>query len=452
MANLVPPGVAGLLGLLGSQTWEDRISEGAWTSPKTNTRVRFDFEDLERTTPLNGTMFTFPGVNNGYPQRTGFGSREYPIRAYFSGPNHDKVATAFEAALLEPGVGRLEHPLHGRIPCVPFGQITRNDALKTAANQTIIETSFFTTVGDVYPSSRPSDTNEILNAISGFDVKAASDFDRLMELAGAVQKAQSKATIRGYLLKVSAELQSISDSVASVNRAFRDLQSDINLGLDILIGQPLLLARQISDLIKAPGRALVGIESRLDAYARLAASIFGAKAANPAEAFASGTALVQRRARIANDLHISDLFAANAVAGSIVATALDGSFTTRPQAIAAAASVQAQLDALVLWRDNGFATLASLPEVSESLVDTGSAVQALQAAVSLTVGFLVQSAFGLVVERRIVLDRPRTIVDLAAELYGEVDNRLDLLIASNNLTGDEIIELPRGRVISFYPR
>jgi prophage DNA circulation protein len=451
MSNLVPPGVAGLLGLLGKETWEDRVREGAWTSPKTNTRIRFDFEDLERTTPLNGTMFQFPGVNNGYPQRTGFGSREYPIRAFFSGPNHDKIATAFESGLLEPGVGRLEHPLYGRLACVPFGQITRNDALKTAANQTIIETSFFTTVGEIYPSSRPADSNEILGAIQDFDVKAASDFDRLMDLTTTVRKVQSKATIRGYLMKVSAELQSISDSVSTVNRAFRDLQSTVNLGLDVLIGQPLLLARQISDLIKAPGRALTGIVSRLDGYARLADSIFGDKSANPAEAFASGTSLLQRRGRITNDLHISDLFAANAVAGSVVATTIDGSFTTKPEAIAAAAALQQQLDALVTWRDAGFAALAALPEAGESLIDTGGSLQALQTSVATAVGFLVQSSFQLVPERRIVLDRNRTIIDLAAELYGSVDSRLDLLINSNKLTGDEILELPLGKTIAYYP-
>jgi hypothetical protein len=50
----------------------------------------------------------------------------------------------------------------------------------------------------------------------------------------------------------------------------------------------------------------------------------------------------------------------------------------------------------------------------------------------------------------VVLDRPRTIIDLAAELYGSVDDKLDFLISSNNLTGDQILELQRGQVISYY--
>ena len=49
-----------------------------------------------------------------------------------------------------------------------------------------------------------------------------------------------------------------------------------------------------------------------------------------------------------------------------------------------------------------------------------------------------------------MLDRNRTILDIAAELYGAVDERLDQLIATNNLTGSQITELARGTRIKYY--
>ena len=70
--------------------------------------------------------------------------------------------------------------------------------------------------------------------------------------------------------------------------------------------------------------------------------------------------------------------------------------------------------------------------------------------VAIAAGFLVEISFTLKQEFRITLDRPRTIIDLAAELYGEVDGQLDFLISSNNLTGSEILDLPRGREIVYY--
>jgi hypothetical protein len=447
----VPPALAGLLGLASEQTWRDRVREGAYTSPS-NTRIVFQFEDVERKTPLLGTKFNFPGVNNAYIQRTGFDSREYPIRAYFTGAQHDKIATAFEAAVLETGLGRLDHPLYGgNIKVIAFGEITRRNDLVKEANQSIVETTFVTSVDAIYPSSRPSGANEILAAIAGFDVKAAQSFSDGMDLISAAKRARAKASLRSMLKDVSSALKSVSDQVASVNREFRDLQASVNLGIDVLIGQPLLLARQVCDLVKAPARALAGIESRLDGYARLAGSIFGSSAGNPAKALASGTSIGERVGSIGNDLRLSDLVVTNAVAGSILAAAQPGSFDTRPQAIIAAIAIQEQLDNAVLWRDAGFAALGTVPAVSATQVDTGEAIEALQAAAAMASGFLVQTSFGLVPERRIAVDRNRTIIDLAAEVYGSVDNRLDQLIVANKLTGDEILELPQGKIITYFP-
>jgi hypothetical protein len=457
VANAITPGLAGV----PVQTWKDRLREAAYTSPR-GTRIRFDYESVTREVDARGTVFEFSGVDDAYVQQNGHGPRRYPMTCYFSGADHDRIATAFEAALLEPGKGKLEHPRYGTVTVVPFGTISRRDDLKEALNQTVIEVTFWTTVGAVYPTSEADAQSEILAALAGFDVAAAQQLADSTNLAGALNQAAGKATLRNLLKQVSAGLTSVSDTVTSITRAFRDLQSEINFGMDVLIGQPLLLARQISNLITMPGRALTGIEARLAAYGALADSIFGSSAANPAEHLATGTSLLVRTTRVANDFHFSDLFAMGTVAGSVVAVTADpigesgqpvpgGSFTTRPQAILAADAVLAQFEAVVAWRDAGFAALEQLDALGAYQLDPGASYQALQQAVALAAGNLVQTSFSLVAERRIVLDRPRTIIDLAAEIYGAVDSRLDLLINTNNLTGEEILELPRGKSIAYYP-
>ena len=449
MASFVPPGIAGLLGF-GSQSWEDRIKEAAYTSPG-GTRIRFDFEDVRRETEKRTTAFSFPGLNEQYVQDNGYGSRKYPLRCFFWGSEHDRIATAFEAALLEKGVGKLEHPLYGTFQVIPFGTITRRDDLKTAANQTIVEVTFWTTLRAIYPTDQANPRNEILDALIGFDVAAAQQFQDSTSLLSTVQKVDMRATVRGFLRGVSAALQSVSDATTAVNREFRDLQSTVNLGLDVLVGQPLLLAQQVSNLIKAPARALAGIQSRLDAYAGLADSIFGSSAGSPGDALTSGTGLALLTTKVANDFHASDLFAMNAVGGSVRST-VENQFDTKPEALAAAESVLSQFDDAITWREAGFGDLSTIDDIGEYQVDTGGSYQALHRAVSLAAGFLVEISFSLVAERRIVLDRPRTIIDLSAELYGSVENdRLDFMINSNSLTGDEILELPRGKLIRYYP-
>jgi len=437
---------AGLLGIkTAQQSWANRIKDGAYTSPG-GTRIKFDFEDLTREVTKRTTVFEFPGVNDGYVQQNGYGARRYPMVCFFSGKDCDRIATAFESALLEDGIGKLEHPLHGTFNVVPVGDIGRRDDLKTAANQTIVQTTFSTSIPALYPSSLRSGGSEIDAALEGFNVAAAQQFANSVNLKSALNVANLKATIKKFLRDATAALEGISDKVSSVNREFRDAQALVNNGLDVFLGQPLVLAQQCINLVTAPARALAGIESRIAGYQDFAARIFGSSAGQPKQTLVAGSALALRTDRISNDFHAANLFASAAVAGSIVSVR-NNQFATRVQAMAAADAVLGQLDSATAWRDDGFSAMGVIP----GQVDTGETGQSIRAAAALTAGFLVQTSFTLVPERSIVLDRPRTIVDLAAQLYGSVDDHLDFLIETNNLVGEEILEVPRLRKIVYYP-
>lgn len=446
MASALPGALRNLLGVADSipglqaapVSWKNRLKEAAYTSPS-GSRIKFTYESVSRETEKRDAAFEFPGVEGAYIQHNGHGARRYPLRCIFWGDNCDLIATAFEAAVLEAGVGKLEHPFYGTFDVVPFGTITRRDDLKDAANQTIVEVVFWSTLGAVYPSTLGSPRNEILAALDGFDVAAANQFSNAVNLASVVSKANVIDTVRDLLGKVSGTLSDVAAVNAAVARDFRDLQSTVNFGLDVLIGQPLLLAQQISSLVKAPARALAGIQSRLEAYQRLAESIVESRAGSGESDL---TPLARLVLRLSNDFHTADLFAMNAVGGSALSV-VEHQFASKPEALSAAEALLAQLDAVVEWREARFGGLGQ--------VDPGGSYQALQATVASVAAYLVQISFTLVPERRIVLDRSRTIVDLAAELYGSVDDRIDFLIESNGLTGSEILELPRGRAIVYYP-
>jgi hypothetical protein len=461
----IAPGAAA-----GSQTWRDRRRAAAYTSPS-NTRIEFEYIEVSREIQLRTARFEFPGINNAYVQQNGFGARQYPMRCYFLGDQHDLIATAFEAALCEAGSGKLEHPLYGTITVVPTDTIRRLDNPRDEANQSIVEVTFSTTTGAIYPSVLRDAQNEILSALDGFDVAAAQQFNASLNLTSVGKKSNFLATVKKQLALVSGAMSEASSAVTTVRQGFADAMSTLNFGLDVLVGQPLLLAQQISNVIKAPGRAASGIESRMDAYENLAVSIFGSKAANPSSDLSVGSQLSERTTRAANDFHTADLFALCSVGGLINACVADPisdsnptgtfagqarprtsrTFQTRPQALAAAERILTLFDASVAWRDERFTLFSSLPGVSAGQTDTGEAYQALRNAAALSAGLLIETSFSLVPEKSKVLDRPRTIIDLCAELYGVVDSKLDFLIQTNNLTGDEIKELPAGREVKYYP-
>jgi hypothetical protein len=416
--------------------WQDRVREGAYTPPS-GIRMTFLYEDLSREVDKRTAIFRFASVDGGYVQDNGFSERRYPLRCIFAGPSHDLAATAFELALLERGVGRLDHPFYGSFDAIPFGTITRRDDLKSAANQSIIEVTFFATLGALYPSQQTSPRNELLAALDAFDAAAAEQFNEVTDLSTAAARAATATTTRGLLQTVSAAIGGIADGVATVSHAFRDAQAAVNYGVDVLVGQPLQLALQVTNLVRAPAIARVGLQSRLDGYRQLAQSIFGSTALTTLQS----AALSGLQLRLTNGFHTADLFAASAVTGAL-RSCIEEDFTSKPEALNAASDVLSQFDAFVAWHENAFQTLGQ--------VDPGTTYQALLHATAVAAGYLINASFALVPERRLVLDRDRTLLDVAAELFGSVDDRLDDLINTNGFTGAEILELPRGTSVAYY--
>lgn len=418
--------------------WQDRLRDAAYISPSKK-RYAFSFEVVSSEIDKKTASFDFVGVDGTYVQDNGHSGRRYPMQCIFWGDNHDQEAATFELALLERGTGRLEHPFYGTFDVVPFGTITRRDDLKSAANQTIIETTFFATIGLIYPSASLDPSQNVQSSIDGLDGASAGQFSTSVSVKTSIERGNLKARFDQFIKITESSLNEASSKVAEVRHGFTDLQNGINEGIDVLIGQPLLLAQQVVNLIKAPSRAAAGIRSRLDGYSNLASSIINSAAGRPQD-FLSPI-LPGRKTKIKNDFFAADLFATNAING-LASSVLNYSFQTKPEALNAAQTILDQYDTVAAWRESCFDFLDE--------IDVGENYQALQNTAALAAGYLIDLSFNLVPERIIVLDRERTIIDLAAQLYGSVDDKLDFLISSNNLSGSEILELPRGRQIRYY--
>lgn len=420
--------------------WQDRVRKGAYTSPS-GARVEFDCVSVSRRTGKRTTAFEFNGVDGAYVQDNGYGARVYALRCLFSGSEHDRASTTFELALLERGEGRLEHPFYGTFNVVPHGEISRRDDLVSEANQSVVEATFWTTIGALYPSNQRNPTSEIMDSLASFGDAAAEQYSDAVALATRSAKESTKTTVQSLLSGINAALAEVARATPSVSREFNDALQTVDVGLAVLVDHPADMARNIVTTTELPATSAAAITDRLDAYGDLASGIFNSRAGRPADAFGGLTTLPRRRALVQNDFRAADLGAMSAVAGS-VRSVLATTFETKPQAIEAAETVIAQFEALVAWRDGAFAFLGT--------VDVGNSYGALQSAVALAAGYLVEVSFSLLPERRVVLDRPRAVIELCAELYGVVDEKLDFFISSNDLSGSEILELPAGKSVVFY--
>ena len=450
MAGLVGPNAASLLS--GRSDWSERVRKGAYVSPL-GKRVVFDTENLERDFDIRGTVFEFPQYGGDYIQRTGLGSRRYPIRAIFHGAQCDFEATTYEAALSEDGTGKLEHPFYGIFDVIPLGTVSRRDDLVTAANQSIVDAVFWSTIGAVYPGIQKTAVSEIDAWLGRFEGAAIDGFGAVADVADVAKGTGLLKSLEQMVDLVGDAFDGISSAVSDVRRGIADVAGLANRTLDVFVGKPLLLARQVIDLTKAPGRAVDGLLDRLDGYGRMLDSIVGSAAGSPASKLLNGATMAQTRARVGNAFHAADLTAMAGVASAVAGIRnAKSELRTKSEALTAAELLDAMLLTLTAWRDAGFEALEGVPVAGAYQSDPGQAFRELRGAVRTASRYLVELSFSLAQERSVVLGRDRNFIELASELYGSVDDaKLDLLIDSNHLSADEILVIPKGRTIVYYP-
>jgi prophage DNA circulation protein len=416
-------------------SWQDRIKQAAYNSPSGDERIVFDYEDITKSVGKKTNAFEFPDVNGTYIQDLGNTGRRYPFRIIFWGDDHDLLSNQLENMLLENGIGILEHPVYGSIDVIPFGDINFKNDLKTETNQTVVEVTFWETIKLVYPIDQKNLTSEILDSVSKHNNDSAELFEDVLNLDSVIEKSVFKNEYTSLLDNVSLVMESVVSEQASIQKQFNVVNDSINNSIDILVSDPLTLAFQTNILIQLPARSSSAIADRLNAYNNLFQSVI--TGANSISASSSDS-------RNKNTFYTKDLYASTYITGSVIST-IDTQFITKIDALLTAEKIINQMDDFIAWRDTNFASL--------SIVDTGESYQQLQNAVSLTVGFLIDLSFSLKQERRVILESPRTMVELIAELYPfetVIDDELDFFIQSNNLTGSEILELPRGRELVYY--
>jgi hypothetical protein len=434
--------------------WRGRLREASYKAPN-GKLIKFNYEEVSRKFEARGTIHEFPGLNQAYVQRTGIGSRKYPIRAYFNGPTCDVEAGYFEWALTMDGLGELNHPMYGTgLQVVPFGEVERRDDLVKQSNQVIVDVTFWTTTGVPYPFSGVDAKNEIREAAYNVDIEATQAFNnRFVAFPEELRGPMNGKTFADWLKNIEQTMMGAYNAIADKRRQMQDGINLINRTMDVLVGMPIMLAQQVLGLMKAPGEAFEAISDRLDCYKSMVDGIITDTMAQPAKTLASAHALAIKPIQLANGFHSADLIVTGALNGLLLST-LDYEYKSKQEALDTAAELEAQFAKVNGWRDEQFAALSNpsvgLKSLSAS-VDAGETFQKLYLARTQTMARLVEMSFSLYAERAIILDRPRSFIDLCAELYGDISlEKLNYFINTNNLGGDEFVEIPEGRRIVYY--
>lgn len=404
-------------------SWLTRLRPSAYTPPG-GARIPFAYGDLSLSQDIRGTVFNFPDADGKtYVQRTGISGRRYPVRAVFHGSDCDLQAESFMSALAVGGVGMLEHPTYGQVDVIPFGEVSRRDDLVSAANQSVVEVEFWDTIVDVYPSTRGAYAGGVKEAVERYNTAAGRAFARLTSFKDSGGVSGFVNSFKGFVAQTKSGLQVVSANVAEVQSQFDRIHASLDTSVDVLIRDPLTLASQTLHLVQTPARSLASLSARISAYANLTKQI-------TSKIFGDS-----------NTFHAASLFASGHVS-SVALSSASAQIDTREEALISAASMLSLFDEYVRWRDAGFDSVGE--------VDDGVGHAELYEAVTTAAAYLITASFGAKQTRRLVIDRVRTPVDVCAQVYGGVDDYLQVFIDQNKLSWREHLTLQPGRSIVYY--
>lgn len=413
--------------------WEDRLEPLEYTSP-TGTAIRAYYERTSSEEDARGTVWDFPGVDGVFVQRTGMGGRKFPLTMIFAGPDCDHRADQFEAALREPGYGKLQTPLYGKHTVVPLGTITRTDDLTNGMNQSLVDVTLWKTLTDLFPRQKTDAVGAVQVALLDYSDQSGKYLAKALKVDTVPRALRTVNAFQAGLQALKRALAKVSRLNAGVQSSFSSKVGFLDSTLTTLVGNPLLLASQIVSVTQLPGTIAGNLAAKFAGYKNMIDDILGLDSSSEPKS--------RIPAESENNFAASSLMMSAAVTGMVLSTTTT-TFKSRSEALKAAVELSEKYQEVLDWRESRAEEL--------DLIDDADAHAALQSCVDAALDLLIESSFSLPTQRIITLDKNRGLIELCAELYGSVDEAtLDNFISSNRFTGNEILELPEGRKVVHY--
>lgn len=382
--------------------------------------------------------FNYPDVPGEFVQDLDVGGDQYPMTIYFDGPEHDEDSKLFYTSCKEKGRWQIQHPIHGGLE-LQLVSFTEKNQPVTSGNVTEFDL-VFVEPSDAQPvQTTPELAGEIDNFSDFANIAGAEQFD-----AVALQNTQSQiGALKNAIGQVQAAWSNTLSTIAELNKDINAFVNAVNRGInDALTAAlitPLALAGQIQALMQTPALITANIESKFDQFNKMKDEVFGINTNEPTTEFRNVAA-------------VKELTLAACVVG-VAQVTINSELNTRAQAIESAQFVNQYFNDIVNNLDADQELFIFNSITSQYFSQSMAFAEHLRIA-GLSSQYLLQSAFDLSIEKRFILDRPRTPIEITISEYGDLgedgESNFDLFIASNKLKGNEILSLPIGREVVIY--
>ncbi len=411
-------------------SWEERLQKAVYTSPGGSV-FDFDYENVSMSTVKKTTEFNFSDRDGAYIQDNGAGGRKYPVTLFFVGADCDLTANSFLLAVEEKGIGQLNHPIYGNLNVVPTGSPTRRDDLVDGANIVSWEVEFSETIlpeDFIFPDSNKDTETEIADTGEEFQDNASENFSESVETETPNDEAVLSVDSAESVNTVS-NLENVED-FNQIKNAFLTLKEAYSETVKDPVNNKSSMSRQLILLTRLPANIETDILKVLDIYDK------------QVDLLTNTTEEPNGTKQPENSFQISYVQAGASMTGMCEACTI-ATINSRNDALNAAGIIA----------DNWDKTKNYLDESTQSLgiMLSDSSFSNLLKQVSQTTAYLINRAFDLPSEKRVVLADDRQILEFLTSV-GLSINQYDEFIEWNlsNIGGDEIEILTAGTEVVYY--
>ncbi len=417
----------------------DGLRPGSFVAPESGNEHFFRFNDLTRTGGKKVATGEILDSNEGTAQDQGNSAWLFPMDIYFTGDDYQSNSDLFFEALGESYTndtpGKLIHPRWGDVDVMPI-RWTQKETFLSGAGVSFFSLEF----RKIYPNQYPTTDKQTQAA-------ALNNIDEMAEASqGAVGKlkidnpsslANLKSKVTGAVSAVSSGLNSIAEFNEAIITEFEGIQDTINNSIDDIGGSITNIVASTQYLIRLPGRIVTDTQDKINGYRDMIEDlIFGLDDTNETVA--------------ENKINNAIMFevVGGTASAALAEAALYTNYETRGDASDALETVQsgysAYLEALESVSVQG-------GNASQSYTGDHNFLSLLQDTIARISAILLDKSFDLKTERRLILSAPSDPITLCNKFYKSVSlETLEFFNRTNELSGDEFIELPAGREVVAY--
>jgi hypothetical protein len=383
--------------------------------------------NANKSDEFNLAAFNFRNLDGTLIDRRRRMGTVYNLELYFNGGDHLEQAQKFQKSSWNTKPWTIQHNMYGQLTVQPISPVFYDNNNKLL-NATCIKVTVQETIGAAQVAPTESEPDVIATTAASNAQHFADYYVATVPIPSVSDTNQMKANISGF----QKALSKISNGADALRNAYNSAFSSINNAIHDVSAA----VSQIQYYLSLPAYIEDSVINRVNYIAQEIDSL---------QAQVENLHLVPLKALWLNNAGSC----LNAMCVATITNIATTDYVYSSQVLTVISSITTRYNAFVDNLDTLQTFNGSEPD---SWIADPQCIQTLDDLVSYTLATLFAIQANALQPRTVTLTKDNNIINVAWSIYGLLpdDSTIDRIIADNNLSGDELWQLPKGKQILYY--